>query len=248
MLPSLTIFISNTHDSVNLFYQPLIPEGIHYLDSVESKHCVKVLRKRSGDLIQVTDGKGLFYHARITKPDASQCAFDIEESVAEPPRNYTIHIAIAPTKNIDRVEWFVEKAVEIGIDTITFIHCEHSERSHLKIDRLQKIAIGALKQSLKSTLPFISGPVEFSEIVHHANASVKFIAFVERENPCLLKNSAEPNSDYLVLIGPEGDFSPRELSMAVENKYTKVSLGQSRLRTETAGIVACHVLHILNTP
>lgn len=233
---------------MNLFYQPLIPEGIQYLDASESKHSTKVLRKKNGDSIEVTDGKGFLYHAVITKADVHQCFFEIREKIAEPPRNYSIHIAISPTKNTDRLEWFVEKAVEVGVDRITLVECDHTERIHLKFERLEKLAISAMKQSLKSTLPPISGPIKLTEIIRTATASAKFIAYVDPENPCHLKNAAAPNANYVVLIGPEGDFSNGELKLAQENNFQKVSLGSSRLRTETAGLAACHILNLVNTP
>jgi len=233
---------------VNLFYQPLLPKGIHYLDASESKHSTRVLRKKKGDVIQITDGRGFLYHAHITIADAHQCQFEIIEKLAEPLRNYSIHIAISPTKNTDRLEWFVEKSVEFGVDEITLIECEHTESIHVKFERLEKLAISAMKQSLKLTLPSIFGPIKLQEIIANTSASSKFIAFVDGENPNFLQKVASRNSNYLVLIGPEGDFSSDELQLASENGFQKVSLGQSRLRTETAGLAACHILNLVNTP
>ena len=233
---------------MNLFYQPLIQEGIHYLDTAESKHSTKVLRKRIGDNLDITDGKGFLYHARITKADIHQCAFEITEKIASPPQDYSIHIAISPTKNTDRIEWFVEKVVEFGVDEITLIECDHSERMHIKLERLEKLAISAMKQSLKYKLPSISGPIEVSDIIRRATAPAKFIAHVDPKNPNHLKNLAAPTTQYLILIGPEGDFSEGELKLAAEHDFKKVSLGSSRLRTETAGIAACHILNLVNTP
>lgn len=233
---------------MNLFYQPRVQQGLHYLEPEESRHSTKVLRMKVGDRIQITDGKGFLYNALITKADVNQCLFDIQETVQEPLRNYHIHIGIAPTKNADRLEWFVEKAVELGVDEITLINCEHSERTHLKFERLQKIAISAMKQSLRSTLPSISGPVELTEIMHVTSATGKFIACVDPKNPNHLKDIATANSTYLVLIGPEGDFSKNELQMASVYNFQRVSLGSLRLRTETAGLVACHILNLVNTP
>lgn len=233
---------------MNLFYQPLLPKGIHYLDPSESKHSTRVLRKKKGDVIQITDGMGFLYHAHITIADPHQCRFEIIENLAEPPRNYRIHIGISPTKNTDRLEWFVEKAVEFGVDEITLIECEHTERIHVKFERLEKLAISAMKQSLKLTLPSISGPVKLPEIIANTSASSKFIAFVDGENLNFLQKVASRDSNYLVLIGPEGDFSSNELKLARENGFQKVSLGSSRLRTETAGLAACHILNLVNTP
>lgn len=233
---------------MNLFYQPLIPEGIHYLDAAESKHSTKVLRKKNGDSIQVTDGKGFLYFAFITKADPHQCFFEIQDKTGTPSRDYSIHIAISPTKNTDRLEWFVEKSVEFGVDIITLMECEHTERTHVKFERLEKLAISAMKQSLKLTLPTISGPIKLPEIIRKTSASLKFIACVDPLNPYHLKHAASPNANYLVLIGPEGDFSAGELKLAEENNFQKVSLGLSRLRTETAGLAACHILNLVNTP
>lgn len=240
-------FINTTHDGVNLFYQPLISEGVYYLDAAESKHSTKVLRKKNGDEIQITDGKGFVYRAAIVKADVQKCSFQILEKTEEPLKKYHIHIAIAPTKNTDRVEWFIEKAVELGVDRITLIECQHSERIHLKSERLQKVAVSAMKQSLKFSLPFISGPIKLSDVIRDSAESQKFIAYVDPENTTHLKDVASPNSKYVVLIGPEGDFSKDELKLSQENGFKKVSLGPSRLRTETAGMAACHILNLVNT-
>jgi len=233
---------------LNLFYQPLLPEGKFYLDSLESKHCTKVLRKKNGDYIQITDGRGLLYNAVITRADIHQCSFEVQEKLAESPRGFRIHIGISPIKNTDRLEWFVEKAVELGVDEITLIECHHTERSHVKPERLDKLAISAMKQSLKWTLPIISGPEKLSEFIKRSTASSKFIAYVDAENPNHLIHMAAPRSNYLILIGPEGDFSKDEVSLALENNFNPVSLGTSRLRTETAGLAACHILNLVNTP
>ena len=231
---------------MNLFYQPNLPNGIHYLDADESRHCVKVLRANEGDTITVTDGKGTFYECIITKADPAKCAFRIQSTHAERPRSHAIHIAIAPTKSPDRIEWFTEKAVELGIDTITLMQCEHSEKSFLKTERLMKVAISAMKQSLKATLPEIVAPTPFDQLVRTAVATQKFIAFVDPDNPRHLKDSARKNESSIVLIGPEGDFSTGELQLALSSGFEKVSLGTSRLRTETAGVAACHILNLIN--
>ncbi len=233
---------------MNLFYQPLLLEGIHYLDSDESRHVVKVLRKKKGDNLTITDGKGSFYKATIANPDSHQCSFNVVEQKAEPSGNYHIHIGISPTKNADRIEWFVEKVVELGVGEITLIQCDHTERQHLKVERLEKMAISAMKQSLKSWLPVIHPLVNFRNVILSSNSAEKYIAHVDHENPNYLKNLAKPGSSYLVLIGPEGDFSEEELSLADARGFKKVSLGPSRLRTETAGLAACHILNLANTP
>jgi 16S rRNA (uracil1498-N3)-methyltransferase len=231
---------------VNLFYQPLISEGIHHLDEEESRHCIKVLRKNAGDPIHLTDGKGFFYDAIISKPDFRKCEFAIAKTIPADTRKYTIHIAIAPTKNADRIEWFVEKATEFGIDKITLIECENSERTFLKPDRLRKLAISAMKQSLKATLPEIHALIPFSDFIATSKGNDKFIAYVDSNNPVHLQNAAAANQASVVLIGPEGDFSKNEIKQAIEAGFVKVSLGKSRLRTETAAIAACHILNLVN--
>jgi 16S rRNA (uracil1498-N3)-methyltransferase len=231
---------------VNLFYQPLIPEGILYLDQEESRHCVKVLRKNTGDIIRVTDGKGSFYDARIEKADQQKCSFVIEKTIPEELKSHFIHIAISPTKNADPIEWFVEKAVEFGVDEITPVNCQHTERSFIKKDRLEKVAISAMKQSLKASLPRINSLTDFADVISSTKEDGKFIAYVDDENPDHLKDLARPFLRCLVLIGPEGDFSPEELSQALQSGFRKVSLGKSRLRTETAGMAAVHILNLVN--
>ncbi len=232
---------------MNLFYQPALPDNINYLDAEESRHCVKVLRKRSGDEITITDGKGFFYDAVITTADASQCFFEVRQKTAAPPKDFYIHIAISPTKNADRIEWFVEKATELGIDQISIMDCHNTERSFIKTDRLVKVAVSAMKQSLKAWLPLISDHVlQFAEVVEHCEQEVKCIAYVDASNPLHLKEVAKPGMSYCALIGPEGDFSAEELKVGGELDFRKVSLGPSRLRTETAGIAACHILNLMN--
>ena len=225
-----------------LFFQPHIPDGIHYLDAEESKHCTKVLRKKSGDAITITDGKGSFYDAVITDIQKERCHFTITQQRKEPPHPFHIHIAIAPTKHTDRMEWFVEKAVETGVDKISFIFCKNSERTRFKTDRVERIALSAMKQSLKATRPEITEPVAFTDFITQQKADEKFIAYVDGQNPHHLFTQATAGKSYCILIGPEGDFSPDELSLANTNGYQTVSLGPNRLRTETAGLLACHTL------
>jgi 16S rRNA (uracil1498-N3)-methyltransferase len=233
---------------VNLFYQPGLPDGICYLDPEESRHVIKVLRKKKGDPIRLTDGMGTFYDATINHPDAYRCTFDLHQNISVPENNYRIHIAISPTKNSDRIEWFVEKAVEFGVDEVTLMECDHTERQHVKIERLEKMAVSAMKQSLKARLPIINRLTSFQDVIRGASATEKFIAHVDHENPNQLKNLVAPGASYLVLIGPEGDFSLAELTLAESNNFKKVGLGPSRLRTETAGLAACHILNLANTP
>lgn len=232
---------------MNLFYQPRIPDGVQVLDPDESRHCVKVLRQKQGDTIVVTDGSGFFYDAVITRADAAQCVFDVRERRAAPEKKYSIRIAISPTKNADRMEWFVEKATEIGVDRITLVQCRNSERTNLKTARLVKVAISAMKQSLKATLPRIDEKIfVFDEVVGHSHEQEKCIAYVDAANPLHLRDAVARDRSCIVLIGPEGDFAREELEIATANGFRRVSLGPSRLRTETAGLVACHVLNLVN--
>lgn len=231
---------------MNVFYQAEIPNGLRYLDAEESRHCAKVLRKKVGDKIQVTDGKGNFYHATLTESRPDKCSFKIDSTEKEPARPFHIHIAIAPTKNPDRTEWFVEKAIEIGVDEISFLLCDNSERAALKTDRLEKLAVSAMKQSLRFSLAKINHMVLLKDFVQTTQASSKFIAYVDQTNPDHLLKQAKAKTSYVVLIGPEGDFSKKELELSVEHGYKKVSLGPNRLRTETAGLAACHILNLIN--
>jgi 16S rRNA (uracil1498-N3)-methyltransferase len=166
---------------------------------------------------------------------------------AAPKKNHFIHIAISPTKNADRIEWFVEKATELGVDKISLIDCKNTERSFIKTDRLLKVAVSAMKQSIKAVVPRIEDHLlQFTEVVEHCEEEEKCIAFVDASNPLHLKDAVHPRKSYCVLIGPEGDFSSEELKTAAEFDFQKVSLGPSRLRTETAGMVACHVLNLIH--
>lgn len=194
----------------------------------------------------VTDGQGFFYDSVIDDASITRCTFSVREKIQEPKRDYFIHIAISPTKNTERIDWFIEKAVEMGIDRITFLDCKNTERPFLKKERLEKIAVSAMKQSVKASIPAIENLLKFSHVVHDAQETQRFIAYVDRTNPNHLKNIAEKHGSYLVLIGPEGDFAPAELSSALEKGFKKVSLGASRLRTETAGLAACHILNLIN--
>lgn len=229
---------------LNLFYQPELTSKLQ-LSAEEAHHAIHVLRHQVGDLIRLTDGKGSFAKARIEQLTKSECHCQLLEKVVVPQRPYSIHLAIAPTKSSDRMEWMVEKCVEIGVDQISFITCRHSERKKTNFDRIQKIIVSAMKQSQQAWLPVLRVDVPFSSIVNEQGVE-KFIAHVDERNPNHLLKSAQPRSAYLVLIGPEGDFSNDELVSARDHGFAKVSLGQNRLRTETAGLVAVQTLHLLN--
>lgn len=227
-----------------LFYQPELVDGSHFLDKQESIHCVKVLRRKENDLIHITDGLGKLYHAQIINPDPKRCTFEIQKVEEEPVKHYSVHIAIAPTKNMDRMEWFVEKATEIGINEISLIKSQNSERTIVKTERLIKKAISAMKQSLKYTLPKINELKPLKDVLS-ISADVKCIAYVDSQNPDLLSNKVGSGKN-IVLIGPEGDFTENEITSAITVGWKPVSLGNSRLRTETAGLVACHLINVFN--
>ncbi|MFM8739859.1 MAG: RsmE family RNA methyltransferase, partial [Cytophagales bacterium] len=181
-----------------LFYQPQIQQGISFLDLEESRHAIQVLRLREGDAIQIVDGQGILYSARITKADAKKCLFEVIERKVIERRKCFVHIAIAPTKNIDRTEWFVEKAVEIGVEKITFTQCQHSERKVINLERIQKVAISAMKQSGQAWLPSIEGFIDFNAVLK-AKEKEKFIAQVDSNHPLHLKDGYTKNSEYVML-------------------------------------------------
>jgi 16S rRNA (uracil1498-N3)-methyltransferase len=232
---------------MHLFYTPDLNGNIYTLNEIESKHCVRVLRLSTSDTIELIDGNGGFYKAKITDANPKKCTVEIVETKKEfGKRNHYLHIAIAPTKNIDRFEWFLEKATEIGIDEITPILCDHSERKSIKNDRLEKIIISAVKQSLKGYKPKLNELTSYSDFIRKNFDGAKLIAHCEENQKALLKNTYKKTQNTIILIGPEGDFSPAEISLAKENNYHEISLGESRLRTETAGIVACHTINLIN--
>lgn len=232
---------------MQLFYTPDIKTNIYTLNEIESKHCIKVLRLNVNDHIQLIDGKGNFYEAKIIEPNPKKCKVEITKTIEEfGKRNHYLHIAIAPTKNIDRFEWFLEKATEIGIDEITPILCEHSERKIIKPERLEKVIISAIKQSIKAYKPKLNNLTNYSDFIRQNFNGVKYIAHCEENKKLLLKNVYELQQDATILIGPEGDFSPNEIKLASKNGYKEISLGESRLRTETAGVVACHTINLIN--
>ena len=228
-----------------LFYQPDIRNGIHYLDADESKH-VRATRRHVGDHIEITDGKGLLAEARIVSIESHRCDFEVLHTSTPAQPAYRIHIAISPLSHPDRLEWFVEKAVELGVARITLVRSERTEKRHVKTDRLTRLAIGALKQSRRLTLPAIDGPYDLDTIVSGCQSEERFIAFVDSSNPRHLFNTASSGKHYTVLIGPEGDFTLDELQQALYYGFIKVSLGTHRLRTETAGIAACEALNLVN--
>lgn len=232
---------------MTIFYQPRLTHGITFLEEEESRHCVKVLRLKDNDIIQVVDGVGGLYKARIINAVAKKCEFEVIEKNEAAEKKYHIHIAIAATKNADRIEWFVEKSVEVGIDEITFLSTANSERKKINRVRIIKKAISAMKQSKKAAVPEIHEMVALSHFIPKLSGDTwKFIAYVDKDIPQHLKEAAESKHQYVVLIGPEGDFTSEEIDLALKNNFIPVSLGKSRLRTETAGLIACHTLNLIN--
>lgn len=217
------------------------------LSEEESGHCVRVLRYGTGDQILLTDGQGTTYDARITNPHPKRCEFEvIRAEKQEKGHDFYLHIAIAPTKNIERLEWMVEKCTEIGVDEITPLLCHFSERKQIRIDRLEKIVLSAAKQSLSPYLPKLNDLTKFETLVKAAQQEDRFIAHCYKEDKRELKDQIVKGHSVLVLIGPEGDFSEEEIKEALSCGFVPVGLGKKRLRTETAGVVACHTAVLLN--
>ena len=238
---------------MHLFYTAdLNPEQKSYqLSEEESKHAVRVLRLNQGDKVQLIDGVGGFYEAEISDPHPKRTQLNIISYQAEFQKpQYHLHIAVAPTKNIDRIEWFLEKATEIGIQEITPIISEHSERKDVKTERLNKVIVSAMKQSLKAYMPVLNEATSFDAFLKNfaeQQSLNKAIAHcVEDQEKKFLNQEFKPNQNYLILIGPEGDFSPSEIEKAISVGFIPVSLGEARLRTETAALYACTEIALLN--
>lgn len=221
--------------------EPILPED-------ESMHCVRVLRLKEGDEINITDGKGYFYTAKITVPHQKRCKVEItEKTFQESLWAGHIHMAVAPTKNMDRNEWFAEKATEIGFDELTFLNCRFSERKVIKNERIDKILVSAIKQSLKARKPILNEMISFDSFIKQTFNGQKFIAHCYTSDKQELKKIISPQEDALILIGPEGDFSEEEVAKAIAQGFIPVSISNSRLRTETAALVACHTLNLFHT-
>lgn len=233
---------------MQLFYNPDIHEATSSFtfDKEESKHIVKVLRKSVGDVLHITNGLGWMFDAEIINADIKKCQANISNAKQHPKRDYKLHIAVAPTKMNDRFEWFLEKATEIGIDTITPILCDHSERKVIKLDRFEKILQSAMKQSLQCYLPTINQLTPFNNFVNQDFEGQKYIAHCEDSDRKSLKSQLKPDQDIVILIGPEGDFSVKEIETALQHNFIPVTLGNTRLRTETAAIAACHSVAFVN--
>lgn len=231
---------------MHVFYTPDIQNRAE-LPAEEAAHAVRVLRLQAGDEVTLTDGKGNFYRAEISVASNKRCLVNIlETQPQEPLWQGHLHIAMAPTKNMDRTEWFAEKATEIGFDELTFLNCRFSERKVIKTERIQKILVSAIKQSLKARLPRLNEMTDFNKFIRQPFNGQKFIAHCYEGEKPLLKDILKRGEDALVLIGPEGDFSEEEVKLAIEQGFQPISLGRSRLRTETAALVACHILNLQN--
>jgi 16S rRNA (uracil1498-N3)-methyltransferase len=232
---------------MTLFYAPEISSSGCTLNAEESTHCVRVLRHAAGDNIRLTDGLGFFYEATIITANPKACVVEITSRTEEPaPMPFRLHIAVAPPKNAERLEWFIEKATEIGISQITPIICEHSERGRIKHERLMRILISAMKQSERATLPVLSEATAFSKLIEQASEEFKFIAHCEPQKKSTISEFYKKSHSALVLIGPEGDFSVNEINQALQSGFSPISLGKSRLRTETAALAACTILNFIN--
>ncbi len=233
---------------MQLFYNPDIDPTteIFSFDKVESKHIIKVLRKKDTDILHVTNGLGDLFETEITLASDNKCTVKIISCTKEAPSKVHLHLAVAPTKMNDRYEWFLEKATEIGVQEITPIICDHSERKVVNQERFDKIILAAMKQANLLYLPKLNTAITFKEFVNQSNKGHLLIAHCEETDKKTLKSVLKPNENSTILIGPEGDFSEKEIALALANKFIPVSLGNTRLRTETAAVVACHSVAFLN--
>ena len=233
---------------MQLFYNATINEATETFsfDREESKHIIKVLRKKDGDILFVTNGLGFLFKTEIVLASDSKCTVQMvsfEKAAAVP---FQLHLVVAPTKMNDRYEWFLEKATEIGIQEITPIICDRSERKVINIERFEKIILSAMKQSNELYLPKLNPAISFKEFMKQKNKGLQLIAHCEETDKKTLKSVLQSNTDVTILIGPEGDFSEKEIALALEQNYIPVSLGNTRLRTETAAVVACHSVVFFN--
>ncbi|MBF4493137.1 16S rRNA (uracil(1498)-N(3))-methyltransferase [Flavobacterium sp. MR2016-29] len=233
---------------MQLFYNPDIDETTETFsfDKEESRHIIKVLRKKDSDILHVTNGLGLLFETEITLASDNKCIVEVLSITKSPEPKFRLHLAVAPTKMNDRFEWFLEKATEIGIQEITPIFCDRSERKVINLERFEKIILAAMKQSNETFLPKLNEAISFKEFVKQRNEGLQLIAHCEETDKKSLKEVLKPNENVTLLIGPEGDFSEKEIALALENNFKPVTLGNTRLRTETAAVVACHSVVFFN--
>ena len=233
---------------MQLFYNPsiLATDETFFFDKEESKHIIKVLRKKDTDILHVTNGLGFLFTTQITLASDTKCTVKIVKVDQMKKPKFHLHLAVSPTKLNDRYEWFLEKATEIGVTEITPIICDHSERKFIKTDRFEKIIQTAMKQSNQCFLPILNEPISFDKFILKKFDGQKLIAHCEETDKKSLKEVLKNNENITILIGPEGDFSSKEIKLAIENKFAPITLGNTRLRTETAAIVACHSVVFMN--
>ena len=232
---------------MHLFYTPDLQDDTYTLSEEESKHCVRVLRLTEGETLFLVDGKGLFCEAVIINANPKACILNvIDKKYNYGKKDYHLTIGVSPTKNIDRYEWFLEKATEIGIDAIIPLISRYSERKEIKPERLEKVMISAMKQSIKAYLPVLNPLQTFKESIKRPYIGLRFIAHCNEGEKILLRDAVVKGKDVLILIGPEGDFSSEEVDIAINEGFIPVSLGDSRLRTETAALLACHTVNLIN--
>ena len=233
---------------MQLFYNTEIDESTESFsfDKEESLHIIKVLRKKDSDILHVTNGLGLLFETQITLASDNKCIVQVLSIKKTDEPKFRLHLAVAPTKMNDRFEWFLEKATEIGIQEITPIICDRSERKVINLERFEKIILSAMKQSNETYLPKLNEAISFKEFIKQKNEGLQLIAHCEETDKKSLKDILKPNESVTMLIGPEGDFSEKEIALALENNYQPVTLGNTRLRTETAAIVACHSVVFFN--
>jgi 16S rRNA (uracil1498-N3)-methyltransferase len=231
-----------------LFYTPDISGSVHVLNEEESGHCVRVLRLTEGHTVHLTDGRGTLYTTRITLANPKACRVEVTGKADRYKQHaYRLHLAIAPTKSMERFEWLLEKLTEIGVDEITPLLCAHSERRMLKHERIEKILVAAMKQSLKAQLPLLHEMTPVSDFVKNAFSGKKLIAHCASGEKTVLPQALQGCADALILIGPEGDFATEEISAALQHGFEAVTLGDTRLRVETAGMVACCQMQTMNS-
>ncbi|MBQ0062282.1 MAG: 16S rRNA (uracil(1498)-N(3))-methyltransferase [Bacteroidales bacterium] len=232
---------------VRYFYTPDIATSSQLPDE-EAQHALRVLRMHEGDEMVLMDGKGTYYQAEVLSSAGKHCVFQVNQTMPqEKAWKGHLHLAMAPTKNMDRTEWFAEKATEIGFDELTFLNCRWSERKVIKTERVDKILVSAMKQSHKAWKPILNEMMDFKKFVQQPFSGQRFIAHCHKDDLPELRNTIQNNTDALVLIGPEGDFSEEEVALAEQNGFVSISLGKSRLRTETAALVAVHIMQLFNS-